>query len=736
MIGADRMGRWRDGRPTRLLILGGIVFAAMIAGVAGFLISETRTKEIADAKRELLTLNLSLAEQTARAMQGVDLILQSLADQLRSDGVDSAEDFARIEAGPDTYKILKARAADVPQLDAITLIAADGHLINFSRLYPVPEVNVADRDYFQALKNSPTNQPYFSAPVENRATGTWVIYVARRVDDSAGRFIGLVLGAIKLEYFEDLYRSLQLGRGSGISLWRRDGILLARYPSIDGIGRSFQIKSFTETLRNNDVGVYEVANSIDGFRRIVATRVLRDYPLVVNVTRTFDEILGDWRRAAMMIGGAGLLCIVAVGLVVWTLVRRFATYERLSQALVEKAEAVLARERAENELHQSQKLEAVGKLTTGIAHDFNNLLTTVIGNLEFLQRETQNPTIKRRVTAIRGAVDRAATLTGQLLAFSRKQHLFPEAVDLNGLIGSMVDMLRSSLGGTVRIELALHAELWRALIDRAQIELVLLNLTINARDAMPSGGVLTITTDNISVGAPTVAGDPPEGDHVLVTIGDTGTGMTEEVLARAFDPFFTTKPVGKGTGLGLSQAYGTVRQLGGGIRIDSRLGQGTTIEIYLPRAEAVPGEARAPQLAPPADVAATTARWMTKVLVVDDDLAVRQAISEMLLGSGFAVVEAEGGKQALDLLASDPLIGLIVMDFAMPELNGAEVARLARSIRANLPILFVTGFDDVDSLGGENWVLQKPFAQEVLAAKVRLVLAGGGSRVLDAGKLA
>ena len=449
---------------------------------------------------------------------------------------------------------------------------------------------------------------------------------------------------------------------------------------------------------------------------------------MVNVTRTTDEILTDWRSVAAIIGFAGILGTAAAAMVVVTLVRQFRTYESLTQALAERAEAVLAREQAEGLLHQSQKLEAVGKLTTGIAHDFNNLLTTMIGNLEFLKHETKEPTTERRVQAIQKAVDRAASLTEQLLAFSRKQRLLPEAVDLNELIGNMTDMLGSSLGDSIRIELALSSDLWRALVDRVQIELVLLNMAINARDAMEAGGVLTIATDNVSAGVPALAGDPPQGDYVLITISDTGTGMTEDVLERAFDPFFTTKPPGRGTGLGLSQAYGTVHQLGGTIRIDTKLGIGTTVRIYLPRVDAAAAE----QPSPPAHAAVPLDHRPIRVLVVDDDAGVRDVTAEMLQVLDFMVTEAESGKEALDLLAADASIDVMVVDFAMPELNGTEVASYARRIRPDLPVVFVTGFADVDSLAGEDWVLQKPFHQDELAAKIGLALAEGSRRALNA----
>ncbi len=714
MLGAAWLEQWRQSRPTRWLVLCGALLVILIPAAMLFIVAEFRTKEIEDGKRELLTLNTSLAEQTARAFQGVDFVLARIADQVQAGGVETPEDFVRLEAGQETYELLKARVADVPQLDAITMIAADGHLVNFSRSYPIPLVDVSDRDYFKSLATEVSNRPYISEPVENRATGTWTLYVARRLSSPGGGFIGLILGAVKLNYFEDLYRSLQLGQGSAVSLWRRDGLLLARYPPLEGIGKSFSIKSFTETLVHSDVGVYQTESSIDGVRRIVATRALHDYPLVVNVTRITDDVLADWRRVAFIVFVAGALCTAAVLLVVWALARQFATYERLSRALSERAAAVLAREQAEIQLFQSQKLEAVGQLTTGIAHDFNNLLTAIIGNLDFLRCRGSDPETERYLGAIERSADRAANLTSQLLAFSRKQRLSPEAVDLNALIHNMSEMLLSTLGGTVRIELDLAEGLWPIFVDRVQIEMVVLNIAINARDAMPGGGLLTIRTENI----PERSGGDPAGDHILVTIADTGAGMTQEVLARAFDPFFTTKPPGKGTGLGLSQSYGLVQQSGGSIRLDSTPGAGTTVRIALPRLRAA-GAAEPPAMLPVADA---TSRAAT-VLVVDDDEEVLATVAGMVGSLGCAVLSARSGATALERLAERPEVALAIVDFAMPEMDGVALARAARSLRPGLPIVFVTGFADLESLRGEAWILQKPFHREALGRILEQALA-------------
>jgi CheY-like chemotaxis protein len=277
--------------------------------------------------------------------------------------------------------------------------------------------------------------------------------------------------------------------------------------------------------------------------------------------------------------------------------------------------------------------------------------------------------------------------------------------------------LRSTGSGvTVRIETQPADDLWPALVDPTQIELVILNLAINARDAMPDGGTVTLTTRNVTTGVPTEPGAPPAGDHICVSVADTGTGMTDAVRARAFEPFFTTKPVGRGSGLGLSQVYGLARQSGGGVTLDSAIGRGTVVTVFLPRAAARPAVAApAAPLAQPVCAAA--------VLLVDDDPAVRSVTRSMLEDLGCRVVEAAGGQAALDLLAAGDAVDLLLVDLAMPDMNGAEVARRARELRPALPLLFMTGYTDPDILGaGHDRVISKPFRIAELGARLMAVL--------------
>jgi PAS domain S-box-containing protein len=390
-------------------------------------------------------------------------------------------------------------------------------------------------------------------------------------------------------------------------------------------------------------------------------------------------------------------------------------------------EAALELARAQDALRQSQKMEAVGQLTGGIAHDFNNMLAVVIGSLELLGRRLpgDDARARRYLDSATDGARRAALLTQRLLAFSRQQPLQPEAVDANGLVAGMSDLLRRSIGADVRLETVLAGGLWRTHADPNQLENIVLNLAVNARDAMPEGGRLTIETQNTHLDERYARGHVgvAAGQYVLIAVTDTGAGMPPEVIEKAFDPFFTTKPVGKGTGLGLSQVYGFVKQSGGHVKIYSEIGQGTTIKIYLPRLNGgstdVPAEDDGPPLA--------LGDGREVVLVVEDEPAVRRFSADALGELGYQVLEAESAAAAIRLLENHPEIVLMFTDVVMPDVNGARLAEEVRRRWPDLKILFTTGYTRNSVV--HNGVLDprvemigKPFTLDALAAKLRLVL--------------
>jgi PAS domain S-box-containing protein len=382
---------------------------------------------------------------------------------------------------------------------------------------------------------------------------------------------------------------------------------------------------------------------------------------------------------------------------------------------------------AEEALLQSRKMEAVGQLTGGIAHDFNNLLTGIVGSLDLLrtrlnQGRTEN--VGRYIDAAMTSANRAAALTHRLLAFARRQPLIPESVDANQLVVSLEDLLRRTIGETIDLAITASNNLWGTLCDPNQLESALLNLAINARDAMPEGGRLTIATTNARLDG--VTADTPAlapGDYICIDVTDTGTGMSPEVAARAFDPFFTTKPIGQGTGLGLSMIYGFARQSKGHATIDSQLGRGTSVRVYLPRHDG--GIAAAPASGVSAAERAVSGET---VLVVEDEPVVRGIILEMLQEQGYRTLAAVDGPSGLHSLRANERIDLLVTDVGLPGMNGRQLADQARETRPNLKILFITGY--AESVAISNDFLQpgmemitKPFDLDNLSRRVRAMVS-------------
>ena len=393
---------------------------------------------------------------------------------------------------------------------------------------------------------------------------------------------------------------------------------------------------------------------------------------------------------------------------------------------------------AEAALRQSQKMEAVGQLTGGLAHDFNNLLTGITGSLELLQArvaEGRYGAVDRYVAAAQGAAKRAAALTHRLLAFSRRQTLDPKPTDVNRLIADLEDLVRRTVGPAIEIEVVQAGGLWPTLVDPNQLENALLNLCINARDAMPKGGRITIETANKWLdGHAAIERDVPAGQYVSLCVTDTGTGMGPEVVARAFDPFFTTKPLGEGTGLGLSMIYGFARQSGGQVRIYSEVDQGTTMCLYLPRDHS--GADAQPQAASPSPAPVHGSGEV--VLVVDDEPTIRMLIAEVLEELGYASIEAPDGAAGLRVLESGARVDLLITDVGLPGgMNGRQVADAARVQRPNLKVLFITGYAENAAVGNGHLergmeVLTKPFAMAALGQRVRTLLEASSTSA-DAG---
>ena len=533
--------------------------------------------------------------------------------------------------------------------------------------------------------------------------------------------------------FEQLVQELEEGAGTGI-ITEEAFFRSSYHPLLSWIDRQPPWSDFPLIVLTSSRGVSAQFHAA-GLMNALKNLSLLERPLqAVTLLSTIHSCLRARRRQYELRGYLLEREQTAAELERLVLERTRDLKEANARLQVEMAE----REQAEAALRQKQKMEAIGQMTGGIAHDFNNLLTAVLGNIELAARRVaDDPTCQLLKNATQAA-ERGAKLTDQLLAFARKQQLKLEPIDLNRLVSDMGDLLFRTIGATVRIETVLQQELWPAVADPTQVELVILNLALNARDAMPTGGRLTVATANVDMkSAPAQGVDLPAEDFVSISVSDTGTGMTEEVLAKVFEPFFTTKPLGAGTGLGLSQVYGVARQSGGGVRIETRLGHGTTVWVYFPRA-ASPAASRAPDQAEQ-----LTAGGQGSVLVIDDDPDVRRFVSLVLQDLGYGVLAAGSAREASDLLDRGEHIDLVLIDFAMPEVNGAEFADALKSRHATPPrLLFMTGYAETEKLAehaAPEMILKKPFTARQLGVAVRAALslpghAGGNVISLRSGR--
>ena len=479
--------------------------------------------------------------------------------------------------------------------------------------------------------------------------------------------------------------------------------------------------------RDADFATPEAARAIEAAdRRIMESgcgEVLEEEVHKNGELRTYQSSKAPWVRGGEVLGLIGVSRDITE--------RKAA--ERALRTLNDELETrVEARtreiERAEAQIRQMQKIESIGQLTGGIAHDFNNMLAIVIGSLDIAYRRLDDdpPRARKFIENAREGAARAATLTSRLLAFSRQQPLAPESLDLNKLVAGMSELLRRTLGEQIQIETVLAGGLWRTMADPGEVENALLNLCVNARDAMPGGGKLTIETANAHLDE-TYASTHLEvevGQYVMICVSDTGSGMAPDVVERAFDPFYTTKAVGKGTGLGLSQVHGFIKQSGGHVKIYSEVGHGTTLRIYLPRWFG----AETPRLAPARrDGAVARGTPNEIVLVVEDEAGVRNLSVDALRELGYTVIHADGAGEALRMIGDHPTIHLLFTDIIMPEMNGRQLADRAIVLRPDLKVLYTTGY--TRNAVVHNGVLDpgvaflpKPFTIDQLAAKVRQVL--------------
>jgi len=733
---------------TRLLIL---VIAAMLvpAILVGLRFAQNRASEINAARDNLSAAANDISSDLDEKIQGTAQLHYGLARARDLDTSDKAACSAFLSAVREEY----------PQFTGILTINPDGSLFCDS-LRTNRTLDLRDRQYFKDALVA--NGVVTLEPVFGRLTGTSVLQIAYpvRTESSALKFI--LLASFNLRKFAE-FHDKRLSGDKEILLVDRKGMVLVapggqdwtepagasiansdlfrfaatpnreRIHEVTGRNGRTQVWAVARSPSNRDAGLYiMVGLSKDGLVAAANRRLFEDMAMLAVASLLL--LAGVWVLATLGLGRqVGRLAAMATRLGLGDLRARIPEPHPRGElgglmTLLNRTAESLERQRAAIEdlnqkLNQSQKMEAMGQLTGGVAHDFNNLLTVILGNSEYLaERLAANKELHGIADSIATAAERGSELTKSLLAFARKQPLVPKDIDIGQKILDMEQLLRRTLGEHIECEFLLDSGLWPASVDPGQLASALLNLVLNARDAMLEGGRLTVEVRNISLGQSDVDvnGEARPGDYVMVAVSDTGSGMVAEVASRAFEPFFTTKEVGKGTGLGLSMVYGFAKQSGGSMQIRTSPGHGTAVKLFFPRIDASHGND-----APAADPVAAPAGGET-ILVVEDDDMVRAYVEKELKELGYRVIVARNGPAALAILRTPEEIHLLFTDVVMPGgMFGPELARQSLKLRPHLKILFTSGYSEqpVNSLDGiETRILNKPYRRTDLAFMLRSVL--------------
>jgi two-component system, NtrC family, sensor kinase len=675
----------------QLMMVASLVLPAALYAYASW-ISYRDLHAVADERIER-SLDV-LQEQALKVFETVDRTFAEVGEVVRG----MSDDDIRA-AQPGLHPRLELIAKTMPQLQAIVLIGRDGRPLASSALATVkPDANFADRDYFKAQVDNDAGTYVSDVRTPNLSiVGSDFFDLSRRLIGRDGNFKGVIAVAVRPAYFEDFYGLIGQTPGSLFALVREDGSYLARYPVR---GDRSQRLGPTSALRvairdGRDHGTFTVNSEIDGVPRRIGFRKLAGYPVYALAGTNVAAINHEWLTAigAHLIFGlpATLLLFSVLGIALHRTRRLYDEAQR--------------REMAEGALHQAQQLQAIGQLTGGVAHDFNNLLMVVSGSVQRLRRHISDDKQVQMLDAITTATQRGESLTRQLLTFSRRQTLQPSVIDLAERLPEIKDMLSRSLRGDIEIRVDVPRQPCTVKVDPSELELALLNLAVNARDAMPTGGTLTIGAKPV-----VLRGKADEegltGEFVAIRVADTGSGIPAEVLSRVFEPFFTTKDVGKGTGLGLSQVYGFARQSGGAASIVSSPRRGTVVSLFLPRTWEAPAQPQEPS----ASVGAK--RHAGTVLLVEDNADVADVAKAYFEQLGYQVKLASSAQAGFDLVEQQRDIDLVFSDILMPGgMNGLELADVVRRRFPKVAVLLTTGYSSSaqDAVRQGFAVLQKPY---------------------------
>jgi signal transduction histidine kinase/ActR/RegA family two-component response regulator len=671
-----------------------------------------RQHELKTAERRAANLALILSEFLGEAFQAADASLRHLALHARLVGGAAAPSAAW--EGP-----LRAARAALPGVGSLSIVDADG-TIRHSTITQVVGQSRRDQYIFQRLSADPTDVLVASTPFRSLTRPDQVmIPLGRPVTTAEGGFDGMVVATFIPQELRGFFQKVDVGQRGTVWVFHPDGIVLFQEPSpANPIGQVAAGNPIFEAARRlGDTGTLRQPLRPSGPRMISAFQRLREPALVVAVSLNEAEVLAAWRRELVVSTTLIALLVVLAASMLWLSSRQIG-----------------ARAAAEEALQRAQRLEALGHLTGGVAHDFNNILTVILGNVALLQRRGSSSAavVDGRIHEIGRAAERAAALTSQLLTFARRQPLQPQLVDLSALARALRPMLERLIGEDVTLKMNLSAAPCPASLDPAQTEHALVNLCANARDAMPYGGLLLVETDTVVLDEAyaRMNTEVAPGAYALVSVSDTGTGITPEHLARVFEPFFTTKEPGKGTGLGLSSVYGFVKQSGGHAKVYTELGRGTVVKLYFPQA-ADGAVVSALEPRSPAEPRPATGEL---ILLVEDEDALRELATEMLEELGYRVVAAADGPAALARARELPRIDLLLTDVVLPKgMTGRQVAEELARQRPGLRVLYASGYSqDVIQHRGQLapglCLLSKPYNLDELAQAVREVMGPGPGR--------
>jgi signal transduction histidine kinase/ActR/RegA family two-component response regulator len=722
---SDQRPRDERARAATIRLLQVLAAAALLLPLLVFAFASWQsyraTQALADERLER-SLDV-MQEHVLKVFQSMHLALDAI-DNLVQDK--SEAEIAADE--PRLHREIREIQSALPEVQSIWIFGPNGHPQVMTRETPArTNLDYSHEDYFTVPRDGPPGvyiggihlsisggQPYFT------------FNKARR--DAAGRFVGVIEMSLLPGDFSRFYSHLANAPGLTYSLVRDDGTMLARFPPRAGEIRLAESSRFhAAKTAHPAAGLYVVTSRVDGLERRYAYRRLPGLPIYVNAGVETAQVRHDW------IAGMALHLIFGVPATSFLFGALLVVLQRTRRLYAEQDR----REAAEAIMRQTQRLDAVGRLTGGVAHDFNNLLMVIIGNLEIIQRAVEgglDGAKARLERASRNAMEgakRAATLTQRLLAFARLHPLDPRPLDVNRLLNDLSAFLSRTLGENISFEVVGAAGLWTVSADQSQLETALINLAVNARDAMLAGGKLTLETGNTYLDDTycRAHADVRPGQYVLISVTDSGTGMPGETIEKAFEPFFTTKPAGQGTGLGLSQVYGFVKQSGGHVKIYSEVGEGTSVKIYLPRLVGDVATENRPESGAPE---AAEAGRGERILVVEDDNDVRSYIVEALSRLNFVVVDAPDATRALAAAAGRDF-DLLLTDVILPGMNGRQLADKLKAERPDMKVLFMTGYSrnaivHQGRLDPGIHMLQKPVTAAELVRKMRELLGTAPAR--------